>query len=126
MKNLTKFAALALATSVLTTPVQAVEIEVGYAYSSLFDVTMERLIPEFKKAHPKTKKKYEVKISFQDKNMKPKIVRFGSLQHQHYKDRIGLFKHLDHADDNRRKSFHARFGKLIKKNSKKYSLLHSL
>ena len=52
MKNLTKFSALALATSVLTTPVQAVEIEVGYAYSSLFDVTMERLIPEFKKAHP--------------------------------------------------------------------------
>ena len=29
MKNLTKFSALALATSVLTTPVQAVEIEVG-------------------------------------------------------------------------------------------------
>jgi len=52
MKNLTKFSALALATGVLTTPVQAVEIEVGYAYSSLFDVTMERLIPEFKKAHP--------------------------------------------------------------------------
>ena len=52
MKNLTKFSALALATSVLTTPVQAAEIEVGYAYSSLFDVTMERLIPEFKKAHP--------------------------------------------------------------------------
>jgi len=46
MKNLTKFSALALATSVLTTPVQAVEIEVGYAYSSLFDVTMERLMPD--------------------------------------------------------------------------------
>ena len=52
MKNLTKISAIALATSVLTTPVQAVEIEVGYAYSSLFDVTMERLIPEFNKAHP--------------------------------------------------------------------------
>jgi multiple sugar transport system substrate-binding protein len=29
-----------------------VEIEVGYAYSALFDVTMERMMPEFKKAHP--------------------------------------------------------------------------
>ena len=33
------------------TSAKAVEIEVGYAYSSLFDVTMERLIPEFNKAH---------------------------------------------------------------------------
>jgi multiple sugar transport system substrate-binding protein len=29
-----------------------VEIEVAYAYSALFDVTMERMMPEFKKAHP--------------------------------------------------------------------------
>jgi len=52
MKNLTKLSAIALAGSVMMTPAQAVEIEVGYAYSSLFDVTMERLIPEFNKAHP--------------------------------------------------------------------------
>ena len=31
---------------------QAVEIEVGYPYSALFDVTFERMMPEFKKAHP--------------------------------------------------------------------------
>jgi len=52
MKKLTKLSAIALAGSVMMTPAQAVEIEVGYAYSSLFDVTMERLIPEFNKAHP--------------------------------------------------------------------------
>ena len=44
--------ALALATGALTTTAHAVEIEVGYAYSALFDVTMERMMPEFKKAHP--------------------------------------------------------------------------
>jgi len=32
MKKLTKLSALALAGSVMMTPVQAVEIEVGYAY----------------------------------------------------------------------------------------------
>ena len=52
MKNLTKLSAIALAGSVMMTSAKAVEIEVGYAYSSLFDVTMERLIPEFNKAHP--------------------------------------------------------------------------
>ena len=31
---------------------QAVEIEVGYPYSALFDVTFERMMPAFKKAHP--------------------------------------------------------------------------
>ena len=52
MKYLNTLPALALATGALTTSVQAVEIEVGYAYSALFDVTMERMMPEFKKAHP--------------------------------------------------------------------------
>jgi multiple sugar transport system substrate-binding protein len=44
--------ALALATGALTTTAHAVEIEVAYAYSALFDATMERMMPEFKKAHP--------------------------------------------------------------------------
>ena len=52
MKYLNTLSALALATGALTTNAQAVEIEVGYAYSALFDVTMERMMPEFKKAHP--------------------------------------------------------------------------
>ena len=52
MKYLITLPALALATGALTTSAQAVEIEVGYAYSALFDVTMERMMPEFKKAHP--------------------------------------------------------------------------
>ena len=52
MKYLNTLPALVLATGALTTSAQAVEIEVGYAYSALFDVTMERMMPEFKKAHP--------------------------------------------------------------------------
>lgn len=52
MKYRNTLSALALATGALTTTAQAVEIEVAYAYSALFDVTMERMMPEFKKAHP--------------------------------------------------------------------------
>ena len=52
MKYLNTLSALALSTGALTTTAHAVEIEVGYAYSALFDVTMERMMPEFKKAHP--------------------------------------------------------------------------
>ena len=52
MKYRNSLSALALATGALTTTAHAVEIEVAYAYSALFDVTMERMMPEFKKAHP--------------------------------------------------------------------------
>jgi len=52
MKYRDTLSALALATGALTTTAHAVEIEVAYAYSALFDVTMERMMPEFKKAHP--------------------------------------------------------------------------
>ena len=52
MKYRNTLSAVALATGALTTTAHAVEIEVAYAYSALFDVTMERMMPEFKKAHP--------------------------------------------------------------------------
>ncbi len=79
---------------------------------------------EFKKADPKTKKKYEVKITFKDHpSKKQKIVSFGSLQHQHYRDKLGLFSHLDHNDDQRRKLFYNRFRSLLKK-TKKYSPMY--
>ena len=79
---------------------------------------------EFQKANPKTKKKYEVAITFKDHpSKKPKTVRFGSIEHEHYKDRIGFFSHLDHNDDQRRKLFYTRFKGLMKK-SKKYSPMY--
>ena len=78
---------------------------------------------EFKKADPKTKKKYEVAITFKDPSKKPKKVQFGSLQHEHYKDRIGFFTDLDHNNVQRRKLFYNRFRSLLKK-TKKYSPMY--
>ena len=46
--------ATVLAGTLATTAAWAenVTIEVGYPYSSLFDVTFERIMPSFKEAHP--------------------------------------------------------------------------
>jgi multiple sugar transport system substrate-binding protein len=49
MKLLQTAAAMA---ALFTTSVSAVEIEVGYPYSHLFDVTYEKIMKDFKKQHP--------------------------------------------------------------------------
>lgn len=53
MKLRTAFAAaVAVTMASVSNIAQAVEIEVGYPYSALFDVTFKRMMPAFKKAHP--------------------------------------------------------------------------
>ncbi len=42
----------ALAMSICASSVQAVDIEVGYPYSHLFDVTFEKIMKDFKQQHP--------------------------------------------------------------------------
>lgn len=42
----------------LATPAAAVEIEVAYPYSHLFDVTYEKIMKDFEKAHPDIKVKF--------------------------------------------------------------------
>lgn len=44
-----------------------------------------------------------------------KKVHFGDLRYQHYKDKVGHYKHLNHYDPVRRKRFHQRFGSRAKK-----------
>jgi hypothetical protein len=39
------------------------------------------------------------------------LVSFGSNTNKQYKDKIGHYKHLDHLDKDKRKSFYNRFGK---------------
>jgi len=43
---------LAAAAVLMASPALAVDIEVGYPYSHLFDVTYEKIMKDFKKAHP--------------------------------------------------------------------------
>jgi hypothetical protein len=38
------------------------------------------------------------------------ITSFGDNRYQHYKDKIGLYKHLDHLDNDRRKRYKLRHG----------------
>jgi hypothetical protein len=35
-------------------------------------------------------------------NVNGTIIHFGDIRYQHYKDKTGLYKHLDHNDNDRR------------------------
>jgi len=52
-----------------------------------------------------TSKKYSV---FVLRNNKPHLIHFGYRSMQHYHDKIGRWKHLDHNDKERRKNYLAR------------------
>jgi len=50
-------------------------------------------------------KKYSVYVM---KDGKKRIIHFGDKRYQHFKDRIGLYKNLDHNDKNRRRLYYIR------------------
>ena len=59
MRLKTIFAVFLTASTMLITSVsQAVTIEVGYPYSSLFDVTFKKIYPMFREAHPDIEVKF--------------------------------------------------------------------
>ena len=43
---------------------------------------------------------------------KGKLIHFGDNRYQHYKDLTGIWKELDHNDDERRKRYRARSSKI--------------
>lgn len=66
------------------------------------------LIPLNKPFRSKMKyKKYSVYVL---KDGKRRLIHFGDKRYQHYKDRIGLYSHLDHNDKKRRKNYYSRHG----------------
>ena len=73
---------------------------------------------KFKKSHKKNKK-YDA-ILYNNKTKKYKIVSFGDLRYQHYKDvtGLGIYIHLNHYDNKRRILYRKRH---YKTHFKKYS-----
>ena len=49
-----------------------------------------------------------------------KLIHFGDKRYGQYKDKIGLYSHLDHNDKNKRESYHSRLGPATDKNTAKY------
>lgn len=49
-----------------------------------------------------------------------KLASFGDKRYQHYRDRIGIYSHLDHKDKERRRRYYLRHGKDAIKFSPKY------
>jgi len=48
------------------------------------------------------------------------IIHFGALPYQHFKDKLGHYKSLDHNDPKRKKAYYSRHGKATSKDSAKY------
>lgn len=48
------------------------------------------------------------------------IVHFGDNRYSQFKDKIGLYSHLDNNDPVRKKAYYARHGKKAKKDTAKY------
>lgn len=59
----------------------------------------------FEKSSRKNKK-YMVEVD-------GKKVHFGDTRYQHYKDKIGLYSHLDHLDKERRRRYRTRHSNII-------------
>lgn len=78
---------------------------------------IKRGIYYFRKSTRKNKK-YDV-FKKVDGELK-KITSFGSSIHQQFKDKIGLYKHLDHGDKKRKDAYYSRHGKDAKFESAKY------
>jgi hypothetical protein len=48
-------------------------------------------------------KKYSVYV-LDDKNIK-RLIHFGDTRYEHYFDKIGLFSHMNHKDEGRRRNY---------------------
>ena len=71
-------------------------------------INKKTLIPLNKPFKSKLKfKKYSVYVL---KDGSRKLIHFGDTRYQHYKDRIGLYSHLDHNDKKRRENYYSRHG----------------
>jgi hypothetical protein len=67
----------------------------------------------FKKSKRKDKK-YDV---FKNNRY---VVSFGDNRYEQYKDKIGIYKDLDHGDKKRRDNYYARHGKQSRMGTAKY------
>ena len=51
---------------------------------------------------------YKYSVYVKGENGNPKLIHFGHREYSHYFDQIGEYKHLNHNDKERRKSYLAR------------------
>lgn len=73
---------------------------------------------------PRKEKKYAVYV--RDGRGGKRLIHFGSREHQHFRDKIGAFSHLDHGDPERRKRYYQRHGQARSKDTAKWWSHHIL
>ena len=63
-------------------------------------------------------KKYSVYVKSPSGN--PKLIHFGDNRYGQFKDKLGVYKSLDHNDPKRKKAYYDRHGPATDKNTAKY------
>ena len=63
-------------------------------------------------------KKYSVYVKSPSGN--PKLIHFGDNRYGQFKDKLGVYKSLDHNDPKRKKAYYNRHGPATDKNTAKY------
>ncbi len=63
-------------------------------------------------------KKYSVYVK-SDKGNK-KLIHFGDKRYGQFKDKLGVYKNMDHGDPKRKKAYYDRHGKATSKDTPKY------
>ena len=67
-----------------------------------------------------TRKNKKYMVYVKTESGKKKLIHFGDSRYQHFKDKIGLYSHLDHNDPKRKANYYSRHGKATSKASAKY------
>ena len=62
-------------------------------------------------------KKYSVYVR---KHGRKRLIHFGDERYQHYRDKLGHYRELDHNDPERRRLYYARHGPSDDKDTAKY------
>ena len=62
-------------------------------------------------------KKYAVYVR---KHGRKRLIHFGDSRYQHYRDRLGHYRQLDHRDPKRRERYYSRHGPSSDKDTAKY------
>jgi hypothetical protein len=62
-------------------------------------------------------KKYSVYVM---RDGRRRLIHFGDLRYQHYRDKLGHYARLDHNDERRRELWYARHGRTSDRDTAKY------
>lgn len=72
------------------------------------------------KPFPSKRKNKKYSVYVMSSSGKPKLIHFGQLPYQHFRDKLGTYRSLDHGNSQRRAMWYARHKPTKDKNTARY------